>query len=95
LLALLDTGADLTQIPEAAALALQLEQVDTIATMTARGDTAERPVYIANLRFEGIAFPATWVVSDDYAIALIGRDVMNELIARFDGPGRIYELQRP
>lgn len=95
LLALLDTGADLTQIPETIAQALQLEQVDVVPTTTARGDTADRPVYVANFRFEGFDFRTTWVVGDDYPIALIGRDVLNELIARFDGPALSFDLQRP
>jgi predicted aspartyl protease len=95
LLALIDTGADLTQIPDVAAQALQLEQVEAMSTISSHGDTAERSVYVANLRFGGFDFPATWVVGDNYPIALIGRDVLNELIARFDGPARSFDLQRP
>jgi len=95
LLALLDTGADLSQIPAVAAQAMQLEQVDVMDTTTSHNETAERPVYVANLRFEGFSFPATWVIGDEYPIALIGRDVLNEIIARFDGPGRSLDLHRP
>jgi len=95
LLALLDTGADLTQIPAPIAQALGLEQVDVMATTTARNDTVERPVYVANLELEGFTFPTTWVVGDDYPIALVGRDVLKELIARFDGPSQLFDLQRP
>jgi len=95
ILALLDTGADLTQIPEVTAQVLQLEQVDVVPVTSSHGETVDRPVYVANLTFDGLAFPATWVVGDDYPLALIGRDVLNDLIAEFDGPARAYELQQP
>jgi len=89
------TGADLTQIPEFTAQALELEQVDVMPTVGAHNDRVERPVYVANLTFEGLTFPATWVVGDNCPIARLGLDVLNELVARFDGPARVFELQRP
>lgn len=95
LLALLDTGADLTQIPQLSAEALQLQQVGVQPTTSAKGVTTERPVYVANLTFQGLNFPTTWMVGDDYAIALVGRDVLNELIARFDGPALSFDLHQP
>ena len=95
LLAILDTGADLTQIPETAAQGLQLEQVESMPTVGSHGDTKERPVYVANLTLGGFAFPVTWVVGDDYPVALIGRDVLNDLVARFDGPAQTFELHQP
>lgn len=95
LLALLDTGADLTQIPQPVADAMELQQVEVMPTTGHHGDTVDRPVYVANLSFAGFDFPATWVVGDEYAIALIGRDVLNELVARFDGPRLSFDLDRP
>ena len=95
ILALLDTGAHLTQIPQPIAEAMRLEQVEEMDTTSPHGDTHTRPVYVANIRFEGLEFPATWVVGDAYGFALIGRDILNELIACFDGPGLSFGLQRP
>lgn len=95
LLALVDTGADITRIPDLAAQALLLEQVDVTGITSSHGETTDRPVYVANLDVEGLTFPATWVVGDDYPIALIGRDVLNDLIAHFDSPARTFELQLP
>jgi predicted aspartyl protease len=95
IVALVDTGADMTQIPNITAQVLALEQVDVMPTTSSHGDTDDKPVYVANIQLTGIAFPAMWVVGDNYPVALIGRDVLNDLFASFDGPGRSFELQRP
>jgi predicted aspartyl protease len=95
ILALVDTGADGTQIPNPTAEGLELEQIDTIWTRDAHNRTRESPVYYAHLEFAGFEFPAVLVVGEDYPIALIGRDVLNELITTLNGPARAFEFARP
>lgn len=95
ILAVLDTGADMTQIPGITAQGMELEQVSTTRRTTSGGETDERPVYAVDVTFEGFTFPDTWVLSDDYPIALIGRDLLAEFIACFDGPAQSFDLRRP
>ena len=95
LLALVDTGADVVQIPAAPVKNLALNQTDTMWVLNPQGEWRERPVYVADLEFEGLAFPAAEVISDEYAIALIGRVALNELIATLNGPAQTFDLHRP
>lgn len=95
ILAILDTGADLTQIPAAIARALNLEHVDDVPVSSAHGDEKEKPMFVADLEFEGLRFAAASVVGDDYPIALIGRDILNDLDSTFLGPARRFSVVRP
>ena len=95
ILAILDTGADLTQIPVHIAQALNLEHVDDVPVVSAHGDEREKPVFVADLEFEGLRFELTSIVGDDYPIALIGRDILNDLDSTFQGPARRFFVTRP
>jgi predicted aspartyl protease len=95
ILALLDTGADITQIPDVVAEILRLEQIDVVTVSSAHNDERDKPLCVANLDIGGIQFPAFPVVADSYPIALIGRDVLNELNALFEGPAQQFVLNRP
>lgn len=94
-LALIDSGADGSQIPEVTAQQLGLRQVDTIDVHDANGNVQERPVYIANLTFADQVFNFVEVVGSDYPVALVGRDVLNELVTTLNGPGRVFDFVRP
>lgn len=60
------------------------------------GEDTERPVFVADLEFEGSQFPRVSVVGDDsWPIALIGRDLLNELNGLLEGPAARFTLQRP
>lgn len=95
ILALLDTGADLTQIPRLTAEALRLEQTDEVPVTSAHGDEKDKPLFVADLEFEGLSFPAVSIIGDDYPIALVGRDLLNELNSAFEGPARQFAVTRP
>jgi predicted aspartyl protease len=95
ILALIDSGADGTQIPQDAADGLQLEQVDTIITRDAHDRREESPLFYADLEFAGFEFPGILITGGEYPVALIGRDVLNELITTLNGPARVFEFVRP
>jgi hypothetical protein len=52
-------------------------------------------LYAADVEFEGLAFTTIEVLGSPLPIALVGRDILNQLVARFDGPGLSFSLQRP
>lgn len=95
LLALVDSGADGSQIPDVTAQALGLQQIDTQTVIDANGNSQDRPVYVVNAEFEGFTFDFVEVVGSDYPIALVGRDVLNELITTLNGPASVVDFVRP
>ena len=63
--------------------------------MPTRGATGVQeilPVFVADVEFEGFSFVAFPVAGSDLGTPLIGRDVLNELIVEFDGPGLLFSL---
>jgi predicted aspartyl protease len=50
---------------------------------------------VADIEFEGIQFPAVSILADEYPIALIGRDLLNELNTMLEGPAQRFSLTRP
>lgn len=89
--AILDTGADQTQIPLATALGLQLRKVRDKPITDANGQRQLQPVYVANLAFDGITFVNFPMVATPLRIALVGRDILNQ-VAVLDGPRLTYFL---
>lgn len=95
MLGLIDTGVDQTQIPIWDARALGLDQIAVMDSIGADGDTRPEPVYSVDLELEGIRFPAASVVADEYPVALVGRDLLNELNTSLQGPAGIFTAARP
>lgn len=92
---LLDTGADQSIVPEPTAQALGLRQIDEVVVEDANGGSETRAVYVADLELEGFVFRALPMAATDYPIVLIGRDVLNDLTATFDGPAQEFSLRHP
>lgn len=93
-MAILDTGADQTLIPLRIALALGLRKVRDKQVFDANGRQQLQPVYVANIEFDGVLFNNLAVIGSAIPIALIGRDVLNQ-VALLDGPRRTYSLTNP
>lgn len=95
--ALLDTGADITVVPALAVEALGLQQIsDDLELHDATGGvTFDAPMYVADIQFDGFVVRRLAITITKHAAILIGRDVLNEYIATFDGPRGQFTLQEP
>lgn len=94
--AFVDTGADVTQIPLALAEELGLQRISDDALL--RGVTDEEvevSVFVANLQLGALHFPYIEVVAPNTDDVLIGRNILAQLIATFDGPSREFTLEEP
>jgi len=90
---ILDTGADYTQVPEAIAHDLNLRPTGHRTFMNADGSKRTSRLYVADVEFEGRSYPLLEVTATPLHIALIGRDILNGLVAEFDGPALNYSLR--
>lgn len=94
-LGILDIGADQTQIPQTVAKNLQLRPIGDITITNADGSRRTCLTYAADMEFEGFTFPYLEIVGSDLPLTLIGRDILNQLIAEFNGPSSAFFLNRP
>jgi len=92
--ALVDSGADITVIPERAISQLKLRRVDSMLASGFGKGVIEATVYSAILSVEGILKPKIYRIlrwDEDYA--LLGRDLLNQLIAMLNGPSEELSLR--
>jgi len=92
--ALVDSGADITVIPERIIAQLKLRRVDSTPVSGFGKRVIQATVYSATLEIEGISESKIYRIlgwSEDYA--LIGRDLLNQLIAVLNGPSQELSLQ--
>lgn len=92
MLGLLDMGADCTQVPDVLARRLQLRPISEMPVTTADGSETRLLTYVAHVEFEGRRFPYVEVLSSSLGIALVGRDLLNQLVVELDGPGLRFSL---
>lgn len=98
--ALLDTGADTTVIDATTALNAELVSIDSIPFL--RYDShrnIDSPTFEVEVVLDGVGSWPLRVASLDlrrfHLIAVIGRDILNDLVLTYDGPARIVSLKRP
>jgi predicted aspartyl protease len=92
-MALVDSGADITAIPERIIAQLKLRRVDSTPVSGFGKRVIQATVYSATLEIEGISESKIYRIlgwSEDYA--LIGRDLLNQLIAVLNGPSQELSL---
>lgn len=94
LTALMDSGADITVIPERIISQLKMRRVDsTLASGFGKG-VIEATVYAAILSVEGVLKPRIYrVLSWRENYILLGRDLLNQLIAVLNGPNEKLKLR--
>lgn len=95
--AIIDTGADMTYVPGLEAQRANLQKIGEEPTEgIIPGDERTYPLYRAtNLSFEGITLDNHPVVGYEQNYGLIGRDILNQLLAQLDGPAQDFTLQQP
>lgn len=93
--AVLDTGADQTQVPETIARTLRLRPTGFRTFRNADGSLVTHRQYVADVELDGLSFQTLEVVGSQLSIALIGRDILNTLLAEFNGPTLSYSLSSP
>lgn len=86
---LVDTGADCTLIPARIAKSLGLPIIDRIEVIGVGGKPIAAPVHAARMHV-GAVRALTRVVALGNE-ALLGRDLLNRLVLRIDGPSRMLE----
>ena len=91
--ALVDTGADCTLVPEAIARALRLPAIGEIWIEGVAGAARRATVHAARVEFAGVSCSARGVSLG--AEAILGRDLLNAVVALFDGPALTLSLTGP
>jgi len=86
---LVDTGADCTVIPARLSKSLGLPIIDEIRVIGVGGKPIAAPVHAARVRLGALDALARVVAMGDEA--LLGRDLLNRLLLRIDGPAGVVE----
>ena len=85
-LAKLDTAADGSVIPIELVASLGLIDFDKVVTISFDGSEEEQLTYLVDIFVAGKAFTDIEVITSPLSYALIGRDILNQLIITLDGP---------
>lgn len=88
--ALVDTGADCTIIPPAVARRLRLPCVGRLRIAGLGGPVRSVPVFAAMIELPGRRWRARLAAFGGEVI--LGRDLLNDCVARLDGPGQTVTL---
>jgi predicted aspartyl protease len=90
---LIDTGADCTLVPAPIVRRLGLPQIDIIGLTGVGGARQRATVHAASIELGGIRLLARIVAFPDEAI--LGRDVLNQVVMTLDGPGLTLSVRGP
>ncbi len=85
--ALLDTGADMTAIPVTLVHRLRLTRVGKLQIEDVNGNAVIKQTYAARLQILGHELPWLEIVLTELDFVVLGRDVLNLLDIRLNGPG--------
>ncbi len=89
----IDTGADISVIPETLRSRLKLTPEGAVRIRSAfGGEGLELPTYYVTLSIPDCITADVEVVCLPRKDCLIGRDMLNQMVMRADGPSREFEL---
>ncbi len=91
----LDTGADRTVLPLDAVNRLRLRRLRMSQGVVAGGGVVVFAVYEVAISIPSVMDFVLEVAAGDEPHILLGRDVLNSLVATLDGPARTLELLAP
>jgi clan AA aspartic protease len=91
--ALVDTGADATVVPTSVARRLALPLVDRVTVAGVDGRRSTVAVHAASVEVAGLRCLLRVVALGDEA--LLGRDLLNRLVAHLDGPALVASFRPP
>jgi hypothetical protein len=88
-----DTGADVSLLPRSHASSLVSPDAKQYELEAFDGTKSSAPAVTAELQFLGKSFRGHFLVSDTWH-GVLGRNVLNNLSLRFDGPNRSWMEER-
>ena len=91
LVAVVDTGADMTLIPEPVARILGLPVISQIRVAGVTGTAEGADVFAAAIELAGKNLLVEVVAFGEETI--VGRDLLNRLVLRLDGPGKLLDIR--
>ena len=89
---LVDTGTDCTLVPSPTIRRLKLPQIDVVDFTGVGGARSRATVHAASVELGGFHLFVRAVAFDEEAI--LGRDVLNQIIVTLDGPGLGLSIAR-
>lgn len=90
---LLDTGADVSLLPRSCIAPLESPGATQYELEAFDGTRSTAPAITAELRFLGKTFRGQFLLIDNWH-GILGRNILNNLVLRFDGPNRNWSEQR-
>jgi predicted aspartyl protease len=90
---LIDTGADETLVPVAIVRQLGLPPIDVVAVIGIHGGRRRGVMHAADLSIGDFRIAARVVAFSHEAI--LGRNVLNQLVMILDGPASMISVRRP
>lgn len=91
----LDTGADICGLPEWVISTLDLPPLRMVRATGFSGIREQTPIYRMDLEIGNRLLPDIDALATRRPYAIIGRNVLANAIARFDGPGESLDLRWP
>jgi hypothetical protein len=92
---LVDSGADQTMIPRLNVLALGVPKVSEIGVLGPNGEDREQDTYILDMDVAGYPVRSIEAAATDWPFAIVGRDVLNDLVTELNGPALSFVLTFP
>jgi len=90
----LDTAADVSGLPRDLVDELALPPARRVTTSTFRGEPVQARLHRGDLVVAGRRFAQVEWLPIGRPYALLGRDVLNDLVLRLDGPSLVTEVLR-
>ncbi len=90
--AILDTGADASLIPVSVLTSMGARYTSQARLRGITGDTQWVNLYLVNMKIGSYLIYAVEVIASDNNETILGRDVLNQLNIRLDGPAEVTEI---